>query len=110
MKLQQTPIEKLRTTARVCGLEHMLRTDEELAELTAAADRARLQAKEADKRPFDVGDLVQLKSGGHGMVVTDLRCARIVALAWSECGEMRDCDFPEQCLRIFEPSDHDIPF
>ncbi len=102
---EQTPLGQLRLKARFLGLEHMLRSDEELAEISAAADRARIGTMPAEPRPFAVGDIVKLKSGGHRMVVEELRCARLVHVYWSERGTIEGQDLPEQCLRLCVPGE-----
>lgn len=78
--------------------------------------------------PFQIGDLVQLKSGGHRMVVTGLSCSegtcgdpykgklQQVSVAWSTQSQMEGDDISEEdldpaVLMIFQPMPHErFPF
>jgi uncharacterized protein YodC (DUF2158 family) len=84
----------------------LIQSDDELGGIQEGLAAAAAAA--APERPFDVGDIVQLKSGGHRMVVTELRCSRIVALAWSEHHAFVDGEMPEQCLRRAREDDGDL--
>lgn len=65
--------------------------------------------------PFAVGDVVQLKSGGGSMVVSELLCrGHIRCLYWCDAadrdvGHIRGDDFPPGLLRL-APPEEEIPF
>jgi hypothetical protein len=68
--------------------------------------------------PFQIGDLVELKSGGHRMVVTGLQCSegtcgdpykgelRLVEVAWSIQSQMDGDDISREELdpRLLQPA------
>ena len=62
---------------------------------------------------FKIGDIVQLKSGGHAMMVTLADCCSVEVI-YSHKGELKTCDLSMPCLQSYDPSDDpdrpDIPF
>lgn len=63
-------------------------------------------------RKFKLGDVVQLNSGGVLMTVVSRDCCGDVEVAIGQvaCGSVVYEVFPEDCLKVGENRDDDIPF
>lgn len=62
---------------------------------------------------FNIGDVVQLKSGGVGMVVLGDVCCGNVCLIYSQHGGLEEIHLPRAALQKFDPlaaDGPDIPF
>lgn len=58
-------------------------------------------------RPFQPGDVVQLKSGGLNMTVRCLECLDQVELVWSGYGDLNKENLPAACLKLVDPAELD---
>ena len=54
--------------------------------------------------PFKVGDIVQLKSGGPALTVSNVFAAGVVEAKWFDGGRVRHADFDLATLQTFVPT------
>ena len=67
-------------------------------------------ADAAAEHAFEVGDVVQLKSGGATMTVSAADCCTVECVFMDRWGELKTEDLPLRCLRLADETDDALPF
>uniref|UniRef100_UPI003BAABDFD DUF2158 domain-containing protein n=1 Tax=Stappia sp. TaxID=1870903 RepID=UPI003BAABDFD len=99
------------TCERIALEHHMKDVDGGSSFGTPAADTPPTTcADAAAEHAFEVGEVVQLKSGGATMTVSAADCCTVECVFMDRWGELKTEDLPLRCLRLADETDDALPF